>query len=232
MHLCVGFEVMKVRVVANVPRLRPLSIMALIATVIFSSSILYNVFLGQSGRAHLASSRDATPGASARIDVVALLAKPDTIVLRYDAQVEEVQRSLLKTGDYQGMVDGVQGKRTRLAIESYQRNAGLAVDGEVTPELIDHIHFNQKIAAAAEFTGSVAPTDDNPQAVSDMRLVQTGLAELGYAPGEITGELSAATKTAIMQFEKDRGLAQDGALSAALVSEISKMSGDTALAVP
>ena len=223
---------MKVRVVASRPRLKPLSVIALVSTVILSSSILYNVFLGQSGRSLAVAMQDANPDGSVRIDVVAPLAKPETIVLKYDAQVEEVQRSLLKTGDYQGMVDGVQGKRTRLAIESYQRNAGLAVDGEVTPALIDHIHFNQKIAAAAEFTGSVAPADDDPQTVSDMRQVQTGLAELGYAPGEITGELSAATKTAIMQFEKDRGLAQDGELSSALVNEISKMSGDTAMATP
>ena len=38
------------------------------------------------------------------------------------------QRGLLATGDYKGMVDGVAGKQTRIAIETYQRRQGLAVD--------------------------------------------------------------------------------------------------------
>jgi peptidoglycan hydrolase-like protein with peptidoglycan-binding domain len=218
--------------VAHGPRLRPLPAFGLASIVILSCMILYNVFLGQSGRPHFVASRNVPGGASTRVDVVAPLARQDTIVLKYDPQVEEVQRSLLKTGDYQGMVDGVQGKRTRMAIESYQRNAGLAVDGEVSSELIDHIRFTQQVAAAAEFTGSVVPVEKDPGLVAQMRQLQTGLAELGYAPGEITGELSAPTKAAILQFEKDRGLDQDGEMSDPLLAEISKMSGDSAMATP
>jgi peptidoglycan hydrolase-like protein with peptidoglycan-binding domain len=218
--------------VAKGPKLKPLSGFALASTVVLSSTILYNVFLGQPARPRFIASQDTLNGASTRVDVVAPLARQNTIVLKYDAQVEEVQRSLLKTGDYQGMVDGVQGKRTRLAIESYQRKAGLPVDGEVSAELIDHIHYTQQIAAAAEFTGSVTAAEDSSGATAELRQVQTGLAELGYAPGEITGELSRATKAAILQFERDRGLAQDGEISDALLAEISKMSGDSAMAEP
>ena len=60
--------------------------------------------------------------------------------------------------------------------------------------------------------------------------MQTGLAELGYAPGEITGDLTSTTKQAIIQFEKDRGLPRDGTISPALLTEISKMSGDSVVA--
>ena len=63
-----------------------------------------------------------------------------------------------------------------------------------------------------------------------LRQVQTGLAELGYAPGEITGDLTSATIRAIIQFEKDRGLPRKGAVSSALLEEISKMSGDSLIA--
>jgi peptidoglycan hydrolase-like protein with peptidoglycan-binding domain len=230
--LCVGFDLMRQVKVAREPRLRPLSALALAATVILSTAILYNVFLGQPGRPRFVASQDTVNGASTRVDVVAPLARQDTIVMKYDPRVEEVQRSLLKTGDYQGMVDGVQGKRTRLAIESYQRKAGLAVDGEISSELIDHIHYTQKIAAAADFTGSVSPVEAEPGVAAQMRQLQTGLAELGYAPGEITGELTAATVAAILQFEKDRGLDQDGDFSPELLDEIAKMSGDTAMAAP
>jgi peptidoglycan hydrolase-like protein with peptidoglycan-binding domain len=224
---------MKQRVVVNRTQLRPLSAVAFVATCILSAAILYNVFIGQAGRSHFASSDDMEPGASTRVDVVAPNGKQNTVVLKYDAQVEEVQRILLKTGDYQGMVDGVQGNRTRLAVESYQRKAGLPVDGRITPELIDHIHYSQQVAAAAEFTGSVdAVKAETPGSEADIRLVQTGLAELGYAPGEITGGMTRATKAAILQFEKDRGLQQNGEVTASLLAEIAKMSGDTAVPQP
>ena len=226
------FDVMKVVNVPKVSTLQPLSALALAATLIMSGAILYNIFLGQTGRSHFASSDNNASGASTRIDVVAPLAKQDTVVLKYDPAVEEVQRSLLKTGGYQGLVDGVQGKRTRLAIESYQQKAGLKVDGEVTPELIEHIHYTQQITAAAEFTGSVGAADEPEPVEADLLLVQTGLAELGYAPGEITGAMTGATKTAILQFEKDRGLDQNGEVTPALLAELSKMSGDTTLSKP
>jgi peptidoglycan hydrolase-like protein with peptidoglycan-binding domain len=226
------FDGMKVVNVPKVSRLQPLSALALAATFIMSAAILYNIFVGQTGRSHFAASDINGQGASTRIDVVAPLARQDTVVLKYDAAVEEVQRSLLKTGDYQGLVDGVQGKRTRLAIESYQQKAGLKVDGEVTPELIDHIHYTQQVAAAAEFTGSVGTAEEPAPASADLLLVQTGLAELGYAPGEITGSMTSATKTAILQFEKDRDLNENGEVTAELLAEISKMSGDTSLTKP
>jgi peptidoglycan hydrolase-like protein with peptidoglycan-binding domain len=221
--------------IVNVPKrskLQPLSALALAATLILTGAIIYNVLLGQSGRSHFTASEGNASGALTRVDVVAPLVKQDTVILKYDPAVEEVQRSLLKTGDYQGLVDGVQGKRTRVAIESYQRKAGLTVNGEISAELIDHIHYTQQITAAAEFTGSVDAAEEKPPLAADLLLVQTGLAELGYAPGEITGVMTGATKAAIIQFEKDRGLDQNGEVTAALLTEISKMSGDTAMTKP
>jgi peptidoglycan hydrolase-like protein with peptidoglycan-binding domain len=156
--------------------------------------------------------------------------KQNTIVLKYDPRVEEVQRGLLATGNYMGMVDGVAGKRTRVAIASYQKAAGLKVDGEVSTELIEHLRYTQQVAAASEFTASVAELEKNPSEAAALRQVQTGLAELGYAPGEITGDLTSATIQAIIQFEKDRGLPSDGTISSALLAEISKMSGDSVIA--
>ena len=64
--------------------------------------------------------------------------------------------------------------------------------------------------------------EKNPGEAADLRQVQTGLAELGYAPGEITGDLTSATIQAIIQFEKDRGLPSDGTVSSALLAEISR----------
>jgi len=153
-----------------------------------------------------------------------------TIILKYDPRVEEVQRGLLATGNYKGMVDGVVGKRTRLAIAEYQKAAGLKVNGEVSTELIEHLRYTRQVAAASEFTASVAELEKNPSEEAALRQVQTGLAELGYAPGEITGDMTSATIQAIIQFEKDRGLPKNGTVSPELLAEISKMSGDSLVA--
>ena len=213
-------------------QLRPLSILALVATAILSFAILYNAFLGQvdgAGRPRFVASQETAGGASTRVDVIASNSRTATIVLKYDPQVEEVQRGLLATGNYRGMVDGVAGKNTRMAIAAYQKSAGLRVNGEVSNELIEHLRYTQQVAAAAEFTASVEKLEKNPGEAAALRQVQTGLAELGYAPGEITGDLTSATIQAIIQFEKDRGLPRQGSVSSALLEEIAKMSGDSAI---
>ncbi|MDO8353587.1 MAG: peptidoglycan-binding domain-containing protein [Aestuariivirga sp.] len=213
-------------------QLRPLSILALLAIAILSFAILYNAFLGQvdgAGRPRFVASQETAGGASTRVDVIASNSRNATIVLKYDARVEEVQRALLATGNYRGMVDGVAGKNTRMAIANYQKSAGLRVNGEVSNELIEHLRYTQQVAAASEFTASVAKLEKKPGEAAALRQVQTGLAELGYAPGEITGDLTSATIQAIIQFEKDRGMPRKGAVTSALLEEISKMSGDSAI---
>jgi peptidoglycan hydrolase-like protein with peptidoglycan-binding domain len=169
-------------------QLRPLSILALLAIAILSFAILYNAFLGQvdgAGRPRFVASQETAGGASTRVDVIASNSRNATIVLKYDPRVEEVQRGLLATGNYRGMVDGVAGKNTRMAIAAYQKSAGLRVNGEVSNVLIEHLRYTQKLAAAAEFTASVAKLEKKPGEAAALRQVLTGLAELGYAPGEI-----------------------------------------------
>jgi peptidoglycan hydrolase-like protein with peptidoglycan-binding domain len=218
-------------------RLQPLSILALIVTLSLGFAILYNAFLGQAAgpdRQRFVASEETADGASTRVDVIASGNKLSgnkqaTIVLRYDPRVEEVQRALLATGNYRGMVDGVAGRNTRQAIAAYQKQAGLKVDGEISSALVEHLRYTQQVAAASQFTASVAALDNDPGEAAVLRQVQTGLAELGYAPGEITGDLTSATIQAIIQFEKDRGLPRNGAVSDALLAEIAKMSGDSAI---
>lgn len=212
--------------------LKPLSVLALAATIIMGFAILYNAVLSQdpaNGRPRFVASQITSSGASTRVDVIASELSQKTVVLKYDPRIEEIQRGLLATGDYKGLVDGVAGNRTRLAIESYQRKSGLTVDGKITLQLLEHIRFRQQVADASEFTGSVALTDDAKAEAAMIRQIQTALDELGYRPGEISGNLTISTKQAIMLFQRDRGLPQDGELSDALIAELAKMSGDSSV---
>jgi peptidoglycan hydrolase-like protein with peptidoglycan-binding domain len=227
MQRCGFVETMKDVLRENEAGMGPMSGLALLTACILAVAISYNALFSQpaaGGRKAMAGVKGST--LSTRISVDAEQAG-STVLLRYDPAVEEIQRGLLATGDYKGMVDGVAGKQTRLAIESYQRKQGLPVDGEVSTELADHIRYTQTVAKAAEFTGSVSEPETEVDA-AQVRNVQATLAELGYQPGDVSGEMNAATEAAIRQFQVDRGLNPDGVISIALITELARQSGDPA----
>ena len=146
--------------------------------------------------------------------------------MKYDPLVEDVQRELLAAGYYKGMVDGVVGKKTRDAISAYQQATGLEATGLPSPDLVNHIRYTRQIAEASLFTGSIAADADAEQRAR-IRRVQTGLAELAYFQSGITGEMNDQTHQAIKQFERDRGLAESGEISDALMTELAKLSGQS-----
>lgn len=203
-------------------KIRPASVFAAAAMAIISGAVVYNSFFAQQvpHRAGLAP-------ATTRLQVAGSKTGK-TIQLRYDPVVEEVQRQLLAGGYYKGVVDGVIGKRTRLAIQAYQQAMGLELTGEPTAGLAEHIRYTRQISEASLFTGTVEP---DPEAAmrAQTRRVQTGLAELGYSPGEISGDLTPQTRTAIKHFQRDRGIGETGDISDPLLTELSKLSGQSEL---
>lgn len=164
-----------------------------------------------------------------------------SITITYDPQVEDVQRELLATGHYRGLVDGVAGKQTTLAVKGYQKDNQLPVTGDVTRQLIEHIRYTRKVAAASEFTGSVQPKAlpgagvvkakqlpkqaakqpvAQPPGLARIRDVQQKLRKLGYEIGAITGEPDEATRAAILKFQMDFGLGMDGTISKELLAAL------------
>lgn len=199
--------------------------------------IVWNAFHGihEQGSVNRFTTR-VPKGATTYVEV-APPAKPSTsITIKYDPLVEDVQRELLATGHYRGLVDGVAGKQTSLAIKSYQQDNQLPVTGDVSRELIDHIRFTRKVAAASEFTGSLPASGQNqaipqrkpliqkqaakPQGVAKVRDVQQKLRKLGYDIPAITGEADSGTRAAILKFEMDFGLVMDGAISKELLAAL------------
>ena len=61
----------------------------------------------------------------------------------YTAYVTDAQQQLNEHGFNAGTPDGKPGARTQSAIRAYQKKAGLPVDGCVSKELVDHLHFAQ-----------------------------------------------------------------------------------------
>lgn len=57
------------------------------------------------------------------------------------AYVIGIQQALVGRGYDPGPVDGIAGQRTRAAIRKYQADAGLPVDGQPSPALLNHLKF-------------------------------------------------------------------------------------------
>jgi peptidoglycan hydrolase-like protein with peptidoglycan-binding domain len=194
---------------------RPASIVSTATGALLSAAILYNAFFGQGQAQRLladAAVGSLPPGATTRMDVSA----GTTVQLKYDPVVEEVQRQLLAAGYYKGAVDGVTGRLTRQAIITYEQQEGLKVDGEASSDLAEHIRYTREIAEASLFTGDVTPAPD-ADLRAEIRRVQTGLSDLAYDPGEITGAMNDQTHEAIRRFQHDHRIAESGEVSGQLL---------------
>ncbi|MCB1378993.1 MAG: peptidoglycan-binding protein [Alphaproteobacteria bacterium] len=215
----------------GIGRLRPVSLFACGAATILSLAVIFNAFFGQDG-GHRGSTIAGSGGTSSsqrattRLQVEGPAAARNTIQLKYDPIVEDIQRQLQASGHYRGAVDGVLGKKTRAAILEYQKSAGMEPDGQPTRELIEHIRYTRQVTEALLFTGTVEPAADAEERAR-IRRVQASLAELAYTPGEINGELSARTRQAIKEFQRDRKMTETGDVSDDLLAELAKTSGQT-----
>lgn len=220
----------------DAPRLGVSTIVVALTVAVLSVAIVYNTLIQSAPRAAVvqsgASDSDPITG-STRMTVDADSDdQAGTVTLRYDATVESAQRELAASGLYSGQVDGVSGRRTKLAIIAYQRTNGLDETGLATADLIEHIRYTRQITEAVNMTdaGAAAAPRPAPQMrpLDTVTRVQVGLAELGYEPGAINGQLGQQTRTAILKFERDRGIAPTGDISAPLIAELDKMSGRSA----
>ena len=231
-------------------RMRPLSLIMVATSTILSGMIIYNTMFAQPMTGRIGASANIATGASTHVDIVAPADVSNTVIFKYDASVEEVQRELLAIGQFKGMVDGVNGQKTKIAIQAYQQEAGLPITGEITPELVNHIRYTHKLKAAAEYTGSInpapvvaaAPTFSQEAATpaaqaakaapavspklkktsqnAQILMAQKALMEKGYSVGDVNGQMSDNTRSAILQYQMDNGLAMDGEVDLPLLSAL------------
>jgi peptidoglycan hydrolase-like protein with peptidoglycan-binding domain len=118
------------------------------------------------------------------------------------AYIRGIQEELAAHHYDPGASDGLLGPKTRAAIRKYQRDAGLAVDGIASKELLDHLKFAQPRVTAKP--------DPEPDPL--VLEVQSRLLALGYHRGELDGRMGAATREAIRAYRYDTGLPISGAI--------------------
>ena len=220
-------------------KIKPLSLLLASCAGILGVMIVANA-LGHHRAQHVAATNAPASGNQQQASSVPQDGT-GTIVLKYDPLIEDVQRELLATGVYKGTIDGVNGLRTKLAIQAYQQANGLPATGEASEDLVNHIRFTCKVQQAAQFTGSVGEAGASlsssptpvakaapalaPQAVaaaqnSNVKKAQVALAGLGYGINKLDGHVNDETRAAILKYEMDNGLDMSGTVDEALLSAL------------
>jgi len=128
----------------------------------------------------------------------------------YSETVRQVQLQLNAKGYSAGPADGYIGAMTRSDIRSYQRNNGLAVDGEASDALLAHMRDEQPQRASSQ---------DDARQERIVGRTQRRLKTLGYYVEE-TGKLDRRTVNAIRADEYDQRLPITGQLTRELARHI------------
>jgi len=136
------------------------------------------------------------------------------------ALIRSLQEELNAKGYGAGPVDGVTGARTRAAIRSYQRDAGLRVTGQPTKDLLDHMKFSsdstERREAPPPAAAETTPTGDREL----VRSVQRELQVRGYYKGGIDGIVGPNTRAAVRAFQRDAGFDVTGTVDQRLLTEL------------
>lgn len=158
------------------------------------------------------------------------LFKGDYSKLQYTSsgsRVRVLQQALKDLGFTISKVDGVFGQSTFEAVMAFQKATGLTVDGKAgrntLVKLESYFDSNGNVTQPMITPKPTADLDNIAYGVptrtlregmggQDVLYTQDRLAALGYLTGISDGQYGAATKAAVLAFQKKNGLSADGVL--------------------
>lgn len=174
--------------------------------------------------------------------------EPDTAAT---AMLTELQIEMTRMGFYKGPVDGLPGPMTNAAIAAFAEKSGAATRGLSNAQLLARLReWDAQQERSSVQPASYAPdlarveleetlqrslqpgdedapkTEDEETGEPIVRVIQESLAKIGYGPGAIDGVYGAETRSAIKEFETDRGLPETGRVSMALIQELERVTGE------
>lgn len=131
--------------------------------------------------------------------------------------VKVIQRQLKTAGYYSANIDGIHGRQTTQAIEAFQRDRNLIVDGVVGPATQAALDSNLQPQNA-----STSPSEDSasnsatgllrvsktPKA--EVETLQKALSSQGHHPGPIDGIFGPLTEQALKSLQSAKGITVDG----------------------
>lgn len=125
----------------------------------------------------------------------------------FGAAVTELQQLLQRAGVPTGPVDGDFGPMTQAAVRRFQASRGLEVDGVVGPQTWAALRRTSAPARPSPSGATELRQGDLGREVEDL---QRSLARHGFHPGDIDGQFGPNTRSALVQFQRAKGLTADG----------------------
>ncbi len=137
--------------------------------------------------------------------------------------VKKLQERLKELGYFDHSVTGYYGDVTKKAVEAFQKNNGLKVDGVAGPATLKKVYSSS--AKKAGSSSSSSSSDDTETLRYGMRSdavekLQRRLKYLGYFDHSCTGYYGTITVDAVEAFERRNGLKIDGICDAATLEAI------------
>lgn len=152
----------------------------------------------------------------------------DKKILRYGhvgSSVRILQEGLKQMGYYPYNVDGIFGFHTQAAVRKFQLNAAIAVDGIAGPQTLNHIfEIAQNEKMIKDVIASSVRNIQVPKLRAPLHLGSNGsqvteaqkiLKKLNYYSFKIDGMFGKRTNKAVIQFQKNHHLTQNGEIDEA-----------------
>jgi peptidoglycan hydrolase-like protein with peptidoglycan-binding domain len=134
--------------------------------------------------------------------------------------VADLQQRLADLGYYNGPVTGYFDTSTQEAVSRFQQANGLAADGIVGAATNSALEGSYSATSVPEAgAGSYVQLDATG---SDVTQLQQQLIQLGYYNGAVTGVFDQQTQAAVMNFQRDQGLAVDGIVGSATEAALNR----------
>ena len=121
--------------------------------------------------------------------------------------VQQLQRRLKEYGYFSGVVDGVFGDATQMAVETFQMVNGLPVTGVADGATLMRLMADAPITWPAFLSEMSAAAGDSGL---NVYALQNRLKQMGYFQGECTGSYGDLTQQAVALFQRENGLEETG----------------------
>jgi len=135
--------------------------------------------------------------------------------------VRDIQQRLSDLG-VSAVPDGLYGPETKAAVERFQESRGLPADGIVGPET-----WRTLVDAGFELGDRLLYRRSPMMRGDDVSRLQQSLGALGFDAGKIDGFFGPDTLRAVLDFQHNRGMPEDGIAGHGVVDELSLMAKAT-----